>query len=456
MEESIDEGVVETAGRSVLRHSILTFGTRIAIVLVNIPTSILVARLLGVEGQGAYSSSIILPTLFAFAGLLGIDSAHTYLLSKKQFTRAQVNGQSLILTAALAVIVTPVYLVFLRFYGGAADPLLRPLLTMAAALIPVLLAKYFAIAFLLGAEDIKRFNLANFLQAAALLALMCVNMFVFHGGVRGALLAYLASEVAVTAVGVAAARRAARGEGRLIARPPAGFFRRSLVYGLQGHVGNILVLFTYRFDTFLILSMAGVPAQGFYSIAVLLAEKLSHIPESIQVVLFPRLSALDAADANCLTPRVARNSLFATAVAAAVLCLLSRPLLLLFFGTEYLDSLTALRVLIPGVVMLSIAKILSTDFSGRDKRIYYTVGTAIAFAANVVLCLLWIPRWGIVGAAWASTVAYTVQAVVMLVFFTRLSGRGFVETVVPGREDFGLYAAAFRKVVRRGRQGGGA
>jgi O-antigen/teichoic acid export membrane protein len=453
MQESFDEGVVETAGRSVLRHSILTFGTRIAIVLVNIPTSILVARLLGVEGQGAYSSSIILPTLFAFAGLLGIDSAHTFLLSKKQFTRAQINGQSLILTAVLAAVVTPVYLVFLRFYGGAADPQLRPLLTMAAALIPVLLAKYFSIAFLLGTEDIKRFNLANFLQAAALLALMCANLFVFHGGVRGALLAYLASEVAVTAVGVAAARRAARGE-RLIARPPRGFFKRSLVYGLQGHVGNILVLFTYRFDTFIILSMAGVPAQGFYSIAVLLAEKLSHIPESIQVVLFPRLSALDPADANRLTPRVVRNSLFATAVAAGGLYLLSRPLLLLFFGTEYLDSLAAFRVLIPGVVMLSVAKILSTDFSGRDKRIYYTVGTAVAFAANVVLCLLWIPRWGIVGAAWASTVAYTVQAVVMLVFFTRLSGRGFVETVVPGREDFGLYAAALRQVLRRGRPGG--
>ncbi len=320
---------------------------------------------------------------------------------------------------------------------------------MAAALIPVLLAKYLSIAFLLGTEDMRRFNLANLLQAAALLALMCANLFVFHGGVRGALLAYLASEIAVTAVGVAAARRAARGEGGLLARPPAGLFRRSLVYGLQGHVGNILVLFTYRFDTFLVLSMAGLPAQGLYSIAVLLAEKLSHIPESVQVVLFPRLSAMDAAEANRLTPRVVRNSLFATTVAAVALYLLSRPLLLLFFGTAYLDSLTAFRVLIPGVVMLSIAKILSTDFSGRDKRIYYTVGTAIAFAVNVVLCILWIPRWGIVGAAWASTVAYTVQAVVMLAFFARLSGRGLVETVVPGREDFGLYASVLRKALGR-------
>lgn len=452
MQESIDDGIVESAGRSVLRHSILTFGTRVAVVFVNIPTSILVARLLGVGGQGAYSSSIILPTLFAFAGLLGIDSAHTFLLSKKQFTRAQINGQSLILTVALAAVITPAYLLFLRFYGGAEDPALRPLLTLAAAMIPVLLAKYLSIAFLLGLEDIRRFNLANLLQAVVLLLLMCANLFVFHGGVRGALLAYLASEVAMTCVGVAAARRAARGE-RLITRPPAGLLRRSLVYGLQGHLGNILVLFTYRFDTFLVLSMAGVPAQGFYSIAVILAEKLSHIPESIQVVLFPRLSALDTAEANRLTPRVVRNSLLATAVAAFALWLLSRPLLLLFFGEEYLGSLVAFRVLIPGVVMLSIAKILSTDFSGRDKRVHYTVGTAVAFAVNVVLCLIWIPRWGIVGAAWASTVAYTVQAVVMLVFFTRLSGRGFLETVVPGREDLALYGAALRRVLGRGMGG---
>ena len=448
MQESIDETAVESAGQAVLRHSILTFGTRVGIVLVNIPTSILVARLLGVEGQGAYTSAIILPTLFAFAGMLGIDSAHTYLLSKKEQTKAAICGQSVLLTLVLAAVIAPVYLAFLRFYGPAQDPTLRPLLLLGAALVPVLLARYFSVAFLLGLEDIRRFNLANFVQAATLLGLMCANLFVFHGGVLGAVVAYLLSEATVTVVGIATAVRAARG-GKLVERPPAGLFRRSAVYGLQGHVGNILVLFTYRFDTFLVLPMVGVGAQGFYSIAVILAEKLSHIPESIQVVLFPRLSALGTADANRLTPRVTRNSLLITAVAGVALFALSRPLLLLFYGTQYLDSLLALRALIPGVVLLAVAKILSTDFSGRDKRMYYTVGTAIAFAVNLVLCLLWIPRWGIVGAAWASTVAYAVQAGVMLAFFRHVSGRGILETVVIRREDLALYAAALAKLTRR-------
>jgi len=450
MTQELEGSLAESPARTVFRHSVMTFATRVGIVLINVPTSILVARLLGAEGQGIYASAIILPTMFAFAGMLGVDSAHTFLLSKKRYRPSEINGQALLLTLILSVIIVALYLGFLRLYGPArADAGLRGTLTLAAAIVPVILAKYFAIAFLLGLERIRRFNLANALQAATLLGFMCVNLFLMRGGPRGAVVAYLASEVTVSLVALGAALRAAGG-GPLIERPPRDLTRRSVVYGLQGHVGNILVLFTYRFDMFLVLSMAGLRAQGLYSIAVILAEKLSHIPDSIQVVLFPKLSSLETADADELTPRVTRNSLLVTAAAGLVLYLLSRPLLLLFYGTEYIDSLRAFQVLIPGVVLLSVAKILSTDFSGRDKRIYYTGATAIAFSINVVLCLLWIPGFGIIGAAWASTLAYAAQAAIMLAFFRRLSGRGVLESVLVRREDLVLYRGLVRRWLARG------
>ncbi len=311
MDEEIEGRPVESPGRAVFRQSAMTLATRVATVLVNIPTSILIARLLGAEGQGTYVSGVILPTMFAFAGMLGIDSAHTFLLSKKRYTAAQVNGQTLILTSVFSVAIAAIYLVFLRFYGPARDPALGPILTMAVVLIPVLLAKYFAVAFLLGVQRIRQFNLANFLQAALLLILMCVNLFVVRGGAKGAVLAYMASEIAVSLVAFVVAKREAGGE-RLIERPPPGLFKRSAIYGLQGHLGNILVLFTYRFDMFLVLSLAGLRAQGLYSIAVILAEKLSHIPDSVQVVLFPKLSSLPNEEQNELTPRVTRNALAVT------------------------------------------------------------------------------------------------------------------------------------------------
>jgi O-antigen/teichoic acid export membrane protein len=441
--------VTESHARVLFRSSAATVGTRLAIIFVNIPTSILIARLLGPEGQGTYTSAVVFPTLFAFMGLLGIDASHTFLLSKRQYTTAQVNGQSVRLAVILSLIAAPAYLLFVRLYPGAATPELRSILYLAALLIPVLVAKYLAVALILGLQRIRWFNVGNAVQALVLLGLMCINLFVVRGGATGALVAYLLSEITMTVVALRIARRATAGRP-LVEKPPPGMFKRSAVYGLQGHVGNVLVQFLYRFDMFFVLSFAGLGAQGLYSIAVILAEKLSHIPQSVQVVLFPKLSSLESEDANELTPRVTRNAFAATLVAAVVLVLLSRPLLLLFYGTEYLGALHAFRILIPGVVMLSFNTILSSDLSARDKRVYQTIANAIGFGLNIVLCLILIPRTGLVGAAWASTIAYSTQSILMLVFFRRFSGCGIVETVFLRREDFRAYGELLRRLVRRG------
>jgi O-antigen/teichoic acid export membrane protein len=450
MNEEFDELTTESHAASVFRHSLMTLGSRVGIVLINIPTSILIARVLGAEGQGAYTSAVVFPTIFAFIGLLGIDASHTFLLSRRRYSPAQVNGQSLFLSVLVTAYTVPAYLVFLRLYHGAADPELRSLLTLGAFIVPVLLLKYLAVAFLLGLQKIKWFNVANILQAAALLVFMAANFFLFHGGVRGAVIAYLVSEVAVSLVGLRMAVREA-GEGPLIEKPPPDMLRKSIKYGLQGHVGNVLVQFTYRFDMFLILSMLGAGAQGLYSIAVILAEKLVHIPRSVQVVLFPKLSSMTIEESNELTPRVLRNSLFLTAAAGVLLFLLSRPLLLLFYGTAFIGGLRSFQILIPGVVMLTASTILSGDFSARDRRIYHTIANAIGFSLNVSLCLMWIPTIGIEGAAWASTAAYSLEAAIMLVFFRKLSGRGVWESTVIGREDIGLYVRILRRALGRGR-----
>ena len=457
-----DGGDRESHGRTVVRHSLMTFGTRMGIVLVNIPTSILIARLLGTDGQGTYASAVAFPTMFAFIGLLGVDSAHTYLLSKRRYPLSQINSQSLILTLVFSAIIVPLYLLFLEHYGAASDPALHSILTTGVFLVPILLAKYFAIALFLGLQRIRWFNVANFIPALALLGFMCVNLFVIKGGAAGALIAYMASEVIVVAIGVGAAVRGSRGRnpggetgddmrpGVILSKPSLGLLKKSLVYGLQGHVGNILTQFTYRFDMFLVLSMVGLKGQGLYSISVIMAEKLSHIPQSVQVVLFPKLSSMTVEEANELTPRVMRSSLLLTAVAGVVLYLLSRPLLVLFYTMEFAPAVNAFRILIPGIVALSVAKILSSDFSGRDKRIYQTVATAIAFGVNVVLCFVWIPRYGIEGAAWASTAAYTLQSGIMVVLFRKLSGRGVLESLIVRREDLALYGRTFRRLVKRG------
>ena len=60
-----------------------------------------------------------------------------------------------------------------------------------------------------------------------------------------------------------------------------------------------------------------------------------------------------------------------------------------------------------------------------------------------------IPRYGIGGAAAASSLSYIVTAVLTLVVFHRLSDRGWLETLVIRRSDMVALVAALRAIVAR-------
>ena len=73
------------------------------------------------------------------------------------------------------------------------------------------------------------------------------------------------------------------------------------------------------------------------------------------------------------------------------------------------------------------------------------------FALNLFLNILWIRPHGIAGAAWASTVSYTVQSAIMSVFFWRITGIPPHRLVLPERGDLELYQALWRRATRRAR-----
>ncbi len=53
---------------------------------VNIPISMLVARKLGVDGQGVYAAAGAFPALWATVWIVGLDAAHTWALASNRTT----------------------------------------------------------------------------------------------------------------------------------------------------------------------------------------------------------------------------------------------------------------------------------------------------------------------------------------------------------------------------------
>ena len=77
------------------------------------------------------------------------------------------------------------------------------------------------------------------------------------------------------------------------------------------------------------------------------------------------------------------------------------------------------------------------------------VACCAALPVTVVLDILLIPRYGISGAAAASSAAYGVMAVIQFVAYIRMSGNSIRDSLVIKAEDFRLYLDLAREVTGR-------
>jgi O-antigen/teichoic acid export membrane protein len=100
-----------------------------------------------------------------------------------------------------------------------------------------------------------------------------------------------------------------------------------------------------------------------------------------------------------------------SAIASDVLALMARPD---YAQASGVIAWTAVGVLLQGIYLLT-----SVGLNITKKTRYYPVATMTAAAANVGLNYLLIPRYGIIGAAWANGAAYGVQAVLAFRFSQR-------------------------------------
>ncbi len=433
-----------------VRQSATTFASRILITIVNIPISILVARTLGVEGQGVYAAAGAFPTLWATTWVLGIDAAHTWALASGRTSLGRVLGNTILWAVLLSVLAVPSYLLAARLLDPAKVQSLLPVLAITAALVPLVLARSLLLSCFLGMRRIDLYNLLNVISQVLLLVALVLVLLVGKGGTEGAVWAYGASILVFVVLASIWVNHKRRRSDPI--RPDLPLAKTSLSYGLRGYGATVFGQLNYRFDQVLVTQFSGITEQGYYSIAVLMAEKLSHITNSIQLVLFPRVSATSgrsAADANRITTTACRHALFWVGLAGVAMYLLSRPLIRILYGSEFLPALAPLAWLIPGIFLLSFWKVLTVDLSGRNRRFPTTMASGIAFVVNTALNFLWIPKYGMLGAAWSSTISYAVQSLVVAVFFLRITGVGAGKLVIPERGDIEIYRRIVSELVRR-------
>jgi len=426
------------SNRSFIKGSTITFLSGIISLVVGIGTTVVLARFLGPEGRGIYAIANLLPAFIVTFGNLGIGSATVYYVARGDFRRQEILGNNVLLSLVMGGLgVVAGFVVVLLFRETVFPNVGTPFLLLALSLVPVMIFFNYIQSVLLGAQQIAEYNYVQIMYSALFLAFGSLALVWLNSGVTGAILSDFLAYLVVVVLVFQLARKLT---GGVDLTPNRFYIKQAVSYGVQVHLSNILAFLNYRVDMFMVNWFLGPAAVGFYAVGVGMVEKLWLISQSAAIVLYPKVAAeRDDARLKIFTPLVARTVLWTTALAALMLALLSRWILLVLYSEAFLPAADALQALLAGVVTLGAGRVLANDMSGRGFPQLNIYSSAIAVITNVVLNIIWIPQYGIVGAAWASTVSYTVLFLSVLMFYCHLSGNSWAKVVFPQRGDWALY-----------------
>jgi O-antigen/teichoic acid export membrane protein len=415
------------------------FATKIVLFGIGLLTTYLLARTLGPDGRGAYYLMILLPTTLLTLGQLGIPSALVFMAGRgRSLDGLRTAAAALAILLAVATVVPAIVLLdLLRSTVLRGTTISGTALALAA--VPFLFVSMFTSALLLGRQALGLVNALSLGQTVASAFLLLALVVGAGWGVDGAVSVYLLVGIGGAAAGALAVFRLARFD-----RLDPSLVRPVLSYGMRIYPGTLASFFSYRADVFLISIILGTTrAVGLYGVAVSLAELLFYVPDSIATAFFPKIAASTREDANRLVQEVNRMTVLLT-IGAGVALVPAVAIGIVWLLPAFTESIPVIYVLLPGIVSLSVSKVLSGYVSGLGRPTAVGVVAVTSLIINLVANLVLIPMVGIVGAALASAISYTSNACMMVILVRRLTGASPAALLVPRRADIRQLANVLR------------
>lgn len=408
--------------------------------------SVLIARGLGAEGRGVYALALAAPgLLLGFTGI-GLGEATTVLIGKGKHQRerviASMNFLMLLICAAGFAIyfgLSPLIMKALR------QSLPADVYMLAFCVFPLSLYWGGNASAALGLSMARRVAWGRLLNNLIFLAIV-LALYLGGLGVKAALAAFILAFAAENAYLLYYIRR----ETSVGISFDFEMIKEQAALGWHVFWGGLFTQVTRRLDIFLVNFFSGPGPLGIYVVAYSVAEFLLSVPNIYSRAAFSSAAVSSGKQGFSVSGAALRQSLLLMAVCGAALALLMKPLILKVYTAEFLSAVVPALVLLPGVIMFGLSSLLGNIFTGYARPQEITKAAVIACAATLGLDLLLIPRYGIMGAAAASTAAYTLGGVWLLFSYLKFSGASLSETLIVRGADLEEYKSRLRRIFSPG------
>lgn len=383
---------------------------------------VVLARFLGPESYGVFVQGYAVSSAAAILALFGFQQSiprfMSYYRGKERESMIEKS------TATALYMAIPFLLLFsglIYFSAGWLsfsvfnEPSLVQVLELFSLTILPLGLFYLAIAFMRGMQNAKHKIVIDDLLMPGVELLLVVGFFIAGYGLFGAIYAYVTALAITVVVGYYLCRRISD-QGLFSS---SGFMTRKMLSFSWPLFLISVLLITNKWSDVLMLGWLMESLQvGVYEVSFAVAGVLGFVLSSLNYMFMPVVSELYGKDSISEIRRVYSTStrwifMLVLPILAGML-IFPKEILLLLFGSDYTTGAISLSILAVGFFYHVAVGPAGDILLSAGKTARFMAVTAVITGIDLLLNFLLIPRYGMEGAAVATTIGFIVGNTVYL------------------------------------------
>tara|TARA_B110000467_G_scaffold155975_1_gene168938 strand:+ start:2541 stop:3854 length:1314 start_codon:yes stop_codon:yes gene_type:complete len=390
-------------------------------ILIQFMSIVLIARQLGVEGNGIYSLAILLPAFMSIILALGLNSSNIFFIGKKEYKINVIYTTAIVMSIAIIVVGIIIGLSFILLFSNDVFPRVSiHILIISLFRFPFLYITTLNLSFLKAIENFDDFNIVSLFSPIAFLTFILLSLIYENFCLQNLIIISLLNPILSMMISsIYTYKNKYRFSFRYFSK---SYMLTSLSYGLRSHASNLIAFVNYRADLLILNLLSNTFAVGIYSLAVQIAERLWIVSGSMSTVLLPRFVALNSYNEKRvpLILKSYRIVTLLTIILSFILVITSSFLIELLFGNDYNDVVKVLPYLMPGIVLGAGSQILANAIAALGKPELNLYTSIIAMITNIILNIVLIPNYGFMGAAIATSLSYSINSLLKVILFMNI------------------------------------
>lgn len=197
------------------------------------------------------------------------------------------------------------------------------------------------------------------------------------------------------------------------------FWKSTIKEALPFGLAMTFVMIFYWIDSVMLFLMKGDAVVGWYNVAYRMVLVLLLIPHSFIAAIYPAMSKLYVTSQDSLMLSFEKSFKYLAIIGIPIgvgTTLLAKRLVLLIFGTGYINSILPLQILVWSSVLIFMTIPFGNLLNCLNKQAIVTKITGVCVGVNVVLNLILIPKYSLIGASIATVLTEFVSLMLCLIY----------------------------------------